>query len=268
MELKSLLKEIKSLKKKAAGAPARKNKDGKELPPNPGTIQTHKARQRAAELRLPDVTKDYRKALLSHIIPVLVTGSSAEDFVKVASEALGVISVDGEALFKTLASKMPTEASSGKMTTKVVVDILGRHFNDIAIDSDVIEYPQIIYKNSKGFVITKKSDLDRLIKKIITEQVGAEMSTIYNLKDISDKALEMEFDGGKLPVLMSVSDASVIDSIFESQKRLSLTPYLLTSGEVKGRLNTKALDSVEEVSKESVSKALKTVKNSLKRSKK
>jgi hypothetical protein len=163
---------------------------------------------------------------------------------------------------------MPKEAT-GKMATKVVVDILSRHFADIAADNDVLEYPQILYKNSKGFAINNKSDLDRLIKKTINETVGSEMATIYVLNKIADAALELEFDGEKssLPVLFTISDEGEVDSILAGQKRMSLAPFLLTSGEVSDKFESKVLAAVETVDKESVLNALKTVKSNLKNTK-
>jgi hypothetical protein len=152
----------------------------------------------------------------------------------------------------------------------VVVDILTRHFTDIASDSDVLEFPQILYKNSRGFAIKNEEDLKRLIKMAVNESVGPEMATIFNLKKIADKAIDMEFNGEKafLPVLFVVSDGAIVDQIIKGQKNLSLTSYLLTSGEVSNKVKTKALAAVESVTKESVSNALKAVKSNLKKGKK
>lgn len=257
MQLKSILEEITKLQDKAQA----------DIPQNPATIQGHISRRRAAELKIPEMKREYKSALLRHIVPIVVTGSTSSEFSKIASEELSVLTVDGESLFKELRTRMPAEATTGKMSTKVVMDVLARHFSDIASESDVLEYPQILYKNSRGFAINDESDLDKLIKLAINESVGAEMATIYNLKSISQKALEIGFNGEKshLPVLMLVQDESIVDRILEGQRRLGLQSYLLTSGEISNSVTTKALTTVEKVAKESVMDALKAVKTNLKK---
>jgi hypothetical protein len=260
MEIKEVLEELSSLTKKI----------NTPTPTNPATIQGHKARKKSAELRIPDVKKEYRRLLVQHIVPIVVTGSTSKDFFDTAVDKIKILGIDGESIYKDLLSLMPKEASSGKMTSKVVVDVLSRHFEDLAAKSGVVSYPQILYKNSKGFAIKDQKDLMRLIKQSIND-VGSEMSLIYNLDKISEYALEMGFDGSKpfLPVLVLVEDQGIVSSILEGQKRLFGSSYLLTSGEASDSLNKEAMASVSSTTKDSVSKALKSVKDDLvKRSKK
>ena len=257
-QLKSLLEEIGATQKRAVA----------EIPKNNGTtMQGHISRKRAAELRVPELKREYRNALAKHVLPIIVTGSLSQDFVKLAAEKVGALSVDGEGLYKELLSRMPKEASSGRMTTKVIVDVLTRHFMDVANESDVVSYPSVSHNNRKSFAVKNKSDLDRLIKTTVNASAGSEFSLIYNLNTIRDKALEIEFSSTILPVLVQVSDESIVDDLLTSYKTFSGATYLLTAGELSSSLNEKALVALDSVDEDSVSNALKKVKNTLKKKK-
>lgn len=248
-----------------------KNRINFQIPENNGTTMVgHLSRKRSAELKLPEVKREYRMALIRHIVPIVVTGSLSEDFAKTAISDLGILVVDGEAIYKDLLNRMPKEASSGKMSTKVVVDVMSRHFMDIASECEVAEYPEILYKNNKSFAINNKQDLEKMIKRSITDNVGAEMTLVYNLRSISEKAMDIGFDGKKsqLPVLILVNDESLVDSISKAQKDFVGSSYLLTAGNVSSKLKTRTFSIVEEVTKETVSEALKSVKNYIKKGKK
>lgn len=242
-----------------------------QIPENNGTTMVgHLSRKRSAELKLPEVKREYRMALIRHIVPIIVSGPLLEEFAQVASNSLGILTVDGEGIYKDLLSRMPKEASSGKMSTKVIVDIMSRHFMDVASECEVAEYPEILYKNNKTFAINNTQDLEKLIKRCVTENVGAEMTLIYNLRPIAEKAMEIGFDGKKsqLPVLILVKDETLIDAISKSQKDFVGSSYLLTAGGISSKIKTKAFSSLEEVNKETVSEALKSVKNYIKKGKK
>jgi hypothetical protein len=260
MELKHMLAEISKLKLRA---------EIKIPKSNVNTVQSHISRKRSAELRLPEVKRDYKIALVNSrlIVPIIVTGDSSEEFAKVASEETGILALDGEALYKNIASRLPEQASKGKMAPKTVVDLVSKHFFDIAIDKGVNEYNPINYRHSKTFAVNNAADLDKMIKRVINDQVGAAMTLVFNLDEIADYGIENEYDGEKsqLPVLVVVKDTSIVDQIIEGMKEFTDSSYLLTSGLIDGKVTTKAMVAVEEVNKTSVSNALKTVKSNMKK---
>lgn len=257
-ELKLLLEEISRTGKMA---------DLKVSAKNSGTVQNLLGRKRSAQLRLPELKRKYRNELRGRILPVIVAGSGASEFLSLASEKVGAITVDGEALYKELLKRMPSQASSGKMTTKVIVDILSSHFMDIANESEVISYPSITHNNRQSFAVKNKNDLEKLIKQVVNSKVGSEFTMVYNLVGISERAIEMEFSSKTLPVLVGVEDESLVDEIVKSYQNFLGAAFLLTAGELKSNMSEKALASVDSVTEESVSSALKKVKTALKKKK-
>jgi signal recognition particle subunit SEC65 len=257
-QLKTLLEDIAVAEKRA----------GAEIPQNNGTTMGgHLSRRRAAELRIPELKREYRNELAKHILPIIVTGPLASDFTALASDKVGAVSVDGEALYAELLSRMPREATIGRMTTKVIADILTRHFMDVANEADVVSYPSLALNSRKSFAVKNKDDLDRLIKSIVNSSAGSEFSLIYNLNSIRDKALDMEFSSAVLPVLVRVGDETLVDSMLSSYKSFSGQVYLLTAGSTSSSLNEKALVALDSVDEESVTAALKEVKAALKNNK-
>lgn len=229
------------------------------IPANNGTTtQGHVARKHSAGLRIPEVQKEYRRVLLKTLVPYLITGSNAEAFVEAAKEH-GAFAVDGEALYKELTKRLPKETYNGRMATKSIVDILSRHFEDIANENDVVEYPQIFYKQSKGLSVKNKEDLTKLIKKVINSTVGPDMALIYNLDEISKAAIEDEFAKEKLTTLIYVKDESIVDELLEGYNRTVGRSFLVTAGDVSDSVKTKALLKADQLDSENVLATLKAI---------
>lgn len=231
------------------------------IPDNNGTtIQGQLARKRTAKLRLPELEREYKNELRTNIVPIVFTGSLADEAAK-ALEAKGAIVVDGEGLYKELTQRMPAQASMGRMSPKVIVDILSRHFMDIASENDVVSYPAIMHKQSASFAVNSPADLERFVKRTVNASVGPEMGFIYNLKQISNLALESEITSKKIPVIFKVLDESLVEPLMEAYVRSTGSVFLLTVGGVSDTLSTKASTALDTADEKAVLTAVKKLKD-------
>ncbi len=251
--LSAIMEEIKKLRAKA----------GADVLTANNMAQNHMARKRTAQLRLPDLVRDYRTALSSHILPIIVTGSEASQFAATAKEKTGTAAVDGEAVYAEILSRLPKEVIG--MAPKNVSELISRHFSDIAGESGILSYPAINHKSSKGFVVNNTSDLEKFVKKTINSSLGVEISPIFSLRAIAEQALEAEFSGNLFPVLVVVKDESLVDSLVSAYSKLSGASFLLTAGDVSANLNSEVLAKTSETDEEQVLKALTKVKNKMKK---
>jgi hypothetical protein len=257
-KLKELLSEIKKMQVRAS----------QDIPANNGTtVGGHISRKRVAKLRIPELEREYALYLRNHIVPIIVAGSTASEFVSMATSLNNIVSVDGEGLYKEIIKKLPKEAGNGKMGPKAIVDTISRLFTDVASEASVVSYPSIFYKGSRSFAVKNTQDLERLVKRTLNDTVGPQMALVFNLKEIANQAIKNEFSSQFLPVLVAVSDENLVSDILKGSEELLGMSFLLISGETQSNMEEKALASSKEVDEKSISTALNKVKQAIKKMK-
>jgi uncharacterized protein (DUF885 family) len=226
-------------------------------------ITAHRDRVRTAKRRLPEVKLEYKNAVRKHLAIILVTGSQAEEFGKLAEKITGDKTLDAEGLYKDIVKRMPKEASSGKMAPKVIVDIMTRHLEQIASEVGIESFPRPHLSARRSFVVKDKTELDRLVKRVLNENQGSALAGAYLLVAASELALANEFDGETYPVIATITDSSIVDEVVEGFNEIFGQTKVLTAGSLEDKIENKPITKLAEVSEETVTEALKAIKTTL-----
>jgi predicted DsbA family dithiol-disulfide isomerase len=220
MNLETLVKEIEKNKKYANEV----IEGG-----NPATLNTRLGRKKAAKSRLEELYTEYRLSVKDHLVFIVPVGKDAEEITKLAEEG-GTSIANADSFYEDLANRIPPILYNGKQTQASLIDVFSRHLEDKAMEIGVRSYPMVIYNRKYARKVQGKEDLVSLIKKIINEDVGSEMVAAQILDEVAKSAMKDSFSKGKLPVVVSVKDQSIVEHIVNGLKTISPNVFMVGSG--------------------------------------
>ena len=233
----------------------------------PETLNARRGRKRSAEVKLKELADSYTDELIRGAIFVLVAGANGKEFSDaVSSEAFQCFTADPEGLYKDIVDKVPSVLVNGRESTASVFGVISRHLEDQAIALRIRELPQIIFKQQYQRPINSRGELLEITKRIINEQVGAELAGVHAVRSIASAAIAKKHSGERTPLFMHSDDDQLTVDLAKSLTRITPNVFLVVAG--KGPKYLKNLDGailVKEVNNENVEKVLTTIKNSIRK---
>jgi hypothetical protein len=227
----------------------------------PQTINARRSRKRNAQLRLQDLFFEYRQAVRSKVFAIIVSGSEADEFERIASSIAKLQGLDADALYEELISKMDQRLFEQKEQNAYLIEIAARYLEDIAKDIGVLSYPQIIYNQKYDGRTSTRQEAFKLIKRVIEEQVGAEMAAIFLIDHAVRRAYEHDIDAKVHPLLIKVKDdGQSLPTLLSSLKTLGNKSIVVSAG----KSSVDAEMKLDEVNEKSVLDILKKIKKKLK----
>ena len=228
-----------------------------ETTPNPTRAHSRKLR---AQDDMPNIILRYKQKLGPSIINMVVVGSEAEKFTKIAEEDFETASVSPEALSSYIVSMLPKEYIDSIMNKPAghsLFEIISANIYEVLADIDVQLNFQPSYKSGTHSVpINSVKDLHDYVSKILAVDFGLDMLYFYNLHQAALKALDSDFDGtGKFGLIYFTNNENLSRGVVENLKKHSSNTFLITAGEVSPEL-----ESISDV----VVKAAKKTKKSKK----
>ena len=235
---------------------------------NPATLQSRKSRKQLAKGRLDELFLEYKRAFRPSAAFILVTGSESRAFANVVTEETETCVLDGEGLYKKLASKLPKELLNGRESTASLLGTISRQLEPIAAEIDVLSFGAIMYKSEFQRTVRTQSDALDLIKRVINSQVGSEMAAMFALNDAAKNAVDAEFTGNLFPVMVYLEDSGIANEILSGISKMGSRGVVLQAGTLAEGLKLEGvIASVETVDRDSVMLALKKVKSVFTKSK-
>jgi len=227
----------------------------------PQTIKARKSRKLNAQMRLKELFFEYRQAIRSKVFAIIVIGSETDEFERIASSISGLQGLDADAFYEELVSKMDERLFTQKEQNAYLIQIASRYLEDIARDIGVISYPQIIYKQKYDGRTSTRQEALKLIKRVINEQVGAEMAAIFLIDQAVRTAYEHDIDAKVHPLLIKVKDdGESLPTLLSSLKTLGNKSIVVSAGNSSADAEMK----LDEVNEKSVLDILKKIKKKLK----
>jgi hypothetical protein len=196
---------------------------------------------------------------------VVAYGSGAKTFANSAQQIAQMDQIDGQAFYNDLINRVDPSYYSGKQSSRAVLEVLGRHLEEIVSTLGVASYPQLVYKNKYDEKIKNKKDLLNFAQKVINIEVGPEMSALYLTAMAAKKALDESFTDNFYPIVLSLEDEDSAKDIVGGLQKLTNKVYPVAadvqvpSNLIKGSYK---VDSNEE---ESVTAVLKKIRSSIKK---
>lgn len=233
MSLQSLMQEIKKIKPMADG----------ELSEEPRNTYTGRsARQRKAKEDLTKLIEQYRVALLQSAVFVLVTGTGRDAFTKIANDDFGFFKVDAEQFYKDIALQISPQLYDNREASPGLLDVISRVLENKALEVGISGYPMVTFRQEFRRIIKGRSELQALIKQVISTQVGTEVVGAQAIKTILNDAITAELSGKTVPILFSLEsiDASLVEGLRRISHRVGVVTVdtdALSSKEASDALN-------------------------------
>jgi uncharacterized protein YqgV (UPF0045/DUF77 family) len=249
--LQKLIEEIKEQKKFAADT----LEDA-----TPQTINARMGRKRSAISRLEDLYLQYRNLIRSKVFVIAAIGDQVDEFEKLSTEISGLQSLDSDAFYHHLISKMDEKIFTSGLQNAYIIDVLSRILEEVAVEIGIQSYNQIIFNQKYDGKISSKEEALNLIKKVIEEQVGEEIASIFIIDNVVKFVFEHDLESKVHPVLVKVSNEKNLQSLLSGLKILGNSSIVVNAGKssVSGDIK------IDEVNDKTVLEALKKIKKKIK----
>lgn len=226
----------------------------------PQTINSRKSRKQNAALRLQDLFFDYRQAVRPKVFAIVVIGSGADEFEKISSSIAGLQGLDSDALYEHLVSKIDERLLARGEQNSYLIEVASRYLEDAAQELGVRSYPQLIYNQRYDGRTSTREEAIKLVKRVITEQVGSEMSALFLIDHAVRIAYQHDIDAKVHPLLVKVKDEKSLQSLLSGLKSLGNKSIVVSAGESSANVEMK----LDEVNEKSVLDILKKIKKKIK----
>jgi hypothetical protein len=230
------------------------------------TMPARRGRKARAIEQMKTLKRDYRQGLLQSAVFIVTTGSERDAAAELATGKFECFFANPNDFYEKLADRIPEALWKGKESMVNLFDVIGRHLYDMAVDLDLNEYDQLIFKQEHYVSIKTRADLVNLLKTALNAQVGAEIVGIQAVTSIVDKAIEKGHTKIATPIVLSTDDDKLALDLETSLRRLKPRGvFLVVAG--KGTKSLRAapgLIHIKEVTEEAVGKALQQISGTVK----
>jgi len=253
--LRDLVKKIQKTKKQAE----------QKIPEDSASAaRIIRGRAKRAREDLKSLYLEYRKNLLSRSIIMLVTGDQSQKFAEIASQEYMCFSRKADTFYDEILKQIAPRLYTNTTSSASLFDNFAAKFEDRALDIDIISYPALLYRSKFKKELTGYEDALNLMKRAFNEEVGGEIIALDMIEHVSKKAVNDNYDQKFCAMIMYTDDTQLIEELKEGILRgVTKNVFILTAGKAPKEIKKKALIKLNPVNKESVEKALITVKSKL-----
>jgi hypothetical protein len=226
----------------------------------PQTINTRMGRKRNAIYKLEDLYLQYRNLIRPKVFFIVAIGDQIDEFEKISNEISGLQAFDSDAFYNYLISKIDEKIFSSNLRNVYVIDVISRTLEDVAIEMGIRSYNQIIFNQKYDGETSSKEGALNLAKRVIEEQVGEEIASIFIIDRVVKFAFENDLESKVHPVLVKVSNEKNLQSLLSGLKILGNNSIIVSAGKsfVSGDIK------IDEVNEKTVLEALKKIKKKIK----
>ena len=254
MSLEKTLKEIKALKPFA--------EENTDIGPIE-TMSGRRGRKNQAIEQLRQLKLTYKRDLMNSALFLIVVGSERAQFEEITTnKKFGLFAANPEEFFQDLSSRIPAALYAGKESVGNIFDVLGRHLEDKANELDIVGYPQLIFKESYAGTLGGPEAFTKLVKRAVSDQMGAEVVGIQAVNSILDKAIDKNHAGKTTPIVMTTDDLAFASKLSGDLNRLSPRVFLVQAGTLEGTTLGDDVVKLEEVNQKTVADALAKINRS------
>ena len=218
--------------------------------------------KRAAEEAIKRLKFDYRNALMSSTLFIVVTGPSQDQFSKTASGSFGCFTADPDSLFKELASKInPT--LYGREGTKHLFSIAENVLYDKLMELGIMSHEPFYFNEKYNVGVKSADEFALLLRRAITDQLGPELVGVNAVDSIVDTALKNKHGSDVTPIVLNTSDEKFALDLYNNVGRINkVKAFLVSAGKPSKTLQAvKDVVVVKNVNEESVFEALTAIRD-------
>jgi hypothetical protein len=170
---------------------------------NPAVRPGVEGQIRSATQRLPSVEKEYKAAVLVSAVPILVTGKHSVDFANVATAKFNTVSIDYNAVNNRIIDDIKSRSQRSEFTNQEYLLLL----NQLNLIGGEIG-AQMLSKPDNNQDVNGKT-VEQAVNTLLNNFYGDELRSVYCAHLAGIAALQAEFAGSKLPVVLFNSTGRV-----------------------------------------------------------
>lgn len=231
------------------------------------TMAARRGRKSRAIESLKTLRREYSEDLQRAATFVLVIGDKRNEFTAIATEnAKWIFSANPEKFYLDLVDRVPSALYLGRESVSNVFDILGRHLEDKMIQLERVSgYPQLIFRQGYQRTIKSRAEFLSLVKQALVEQIGGEIVGIQAINGLTDEAIKRDHTAKFTPVLLPTADEKFALTVATDLERITNKVFVVVAGESLTKISSEEALVVNEITSDSVKKALKTISNKFKK---
>ena len=212
-----------------------------------------------ARIDLEQNKEDYIKQAKTQECFILTFGSQSQEFAEKAVSGFGCYVVDSEEFYKSLADKVD-DAYIGQGMSQHILNIAQAEIDRISSDIGIMSTAGLIFNMDDAGIINDRTQLKDIFKRIVNNQIGVELNSLYVAKRAADLAYEDNFDGNTLPVIIVGEDVELMTSMIENSSRAAKKCVTVSVGDS----TVKTHISQKELNEETLEKVFAQIKKSIK----
>jgi len=198
--------------------------------PDPRTYTTKLGHVKRAKENLKELFLQYRKEVSNRAVFILTKGANSDSFVNIATgDDFGCFSVNAEALYEEIASKISSRYYEDQPSSPALFDLLMSSFNDICDEIGIIGYPAVLFDAKYKRRLKTKDDLVNLIKDAFNDKVGSDLVGLYAIDKVARKALEKGYDGKTIPIIITTKDKELVNDLDKTLKNLTKSVFKIST---------------------------------------
>ena len=214
------------------------------------TLTARIGKKKRAKEDLKDLSYQYRNHVKGNCIFILPKGKYSEGFTELANEQFGCFNVGAEDLYNEIADQIHERHYTNCKATPALFDILMSVFNDICDQVGIVEYPVVFFEAKYSRRLKNRDDLLDLIKEAFNDKVGSELVGVYAIDKVAKLAIEKEYEGKTIPIIINTEDKEFSDLLAGSLKALTNNVFSIST----------AKKQTEEIVKNNLVKIKKSLK--------
>lgn len=232
---------------------------------NPGensmNYSTKVGKIKRAKIDLEDLYLDYRKEVQLRSLFIIVTGSKAKEFAKIAEEEFYCFQLDSNGFYEGLIEDVNERLYANQSASSSLFDILGKTLEERAMSIGILGYPALIFESKYKKILSGKEDLLALLKKAFNEKVGIEMLGLDAVERATKLAINSEQKEKKtlkkFPIVMVTEDETIVKDLAKGLSFVSNNVHIVGAGAVKDKkLKQNFITSITTSTKATVEKSL------------
>ena len=110
-------------------------------------------------------------------------------------------------------SKVDKRHYSDQSSSPAIFDLLMSSFNDICDDIGILGYNAVYFESKFKRRLQNKADLIQLTKEAFNEKVGSELVGLYAVDKVSREAVNKEYDGITIPIIINTEDKDLLKEL-------------------------------------------------------
>lgn len=146
---------------------------------------------------LPEVTRQYKDEVMKHAILIAVNGKESKEFASIAKHKFKTVTVDYYQVLNQMADSMHKRGVRDEFNNQEYYMALDE-FNKIKMEYDILQLPAPRQNTDMVY----GHPLNKALKALIEGNYGERLYSIVTRREIGTQALEAEFTGKFLPVVL------------------------------------------------------------------